>query len=111
MGFWKWRSNRMRRKRVHSVSLSVLRGLSDHPSSNVIPESLFPPRVAEHVVAAALPVAWAVEVEELDAANPFGALPGVELRDHAADRAAVIGRNRLAVVQVRQQGVLRQKID
>lgn len=62
------------------------------------------------MVAAALPVASLVVFDEFDAADPFGALPGIELRDHAADRAAVVGRNRLAVVQVGKQRIFGEKI-
>ena len=62
------------------------------------------------MIAAALPIAGFVEAEELDAANPFGALPGIELRDHPPDWTAMVRGDRFAVVEVGEQGVLGDEV-
>src|SRR5512138_2072770 len=61
----------------------------------VIP--LLEPRVAVVVVAAHFPEAGLVVHRELDALDPLGALPEIELGDHHAQRAAMLAADRLAV--------------
>src|SRR5436853_577060 len=59
--------------------------------SSIIAEALFLPWVAAHVVTAVLPLfpeAGLVALHEFDAADPFGALPGIEARDHQPQRIA-----------------------
>ena len=68
--------------------------------------SLFLPGVGVVVVAVALPEAELVVVEELEAAQPLGALPEVALRDEQAQRVAVLGLELLAVERVGQQDVV-----
>src|SRR3954469_6520026 len=64
-------------------------------SSSTIP--LLFPRVGMVVVAAGLPEAGLVVLDEPHAGEPLRALPEVEVRNQAADRSAVIERERLAV--------------
>src|SRR6266545_840940 len=64
--------------------------------------ALFLPRIAAHVVAVLLPEAWPVAGHELQAADPLGALPEVEVRHEQPQRPAVLGRDGLAVPRVHQ---------
>ncbi len=66
-------------------------------------EALFFERVAVEVVAVLLPEAGLVVVEEFEAADPFHAFPGVEVRDDQAHGVAVIGGERFAVVFQREE--------
>src|SRR5262249_55327637 len=59
------------------------------------------------VVPVALPESGAIVRRELDPAKPFRALPEVLTRDHEAQRAAVLGSQRLAV---RVRGEERERI-
>src|SRR5437588_2058313 len=68
------------------------------------------PGVAAHVVAALLPEARAVFRKELDALDPLGRLPCVELRDDEADGAAVFGRDGLAVVRPGEERVFGEEV-
>ena len=52
-------------------------------------------------IAVDLPVAGLVVGEQLDAADPFGAFPGIESRHDAANGSAMLGGQRLPVVHVR----------
>jgi len=60
--------------------------------------ALFLPGVAVGVIAVAFPEAETFFIEEHEAAHPFDAFPGVEMRDDQADRAAVLGGERDTVV-------------
>src|ERR671914_531339 len=62
----------------------------------VIP--LLAPGVAVDVVAERLPEARLVVLHETEPADPLGRFPEVEVRDQQARRAAMLGRQRLAVV-------------
>src|SRR5437588_9595326 len=68
--------------------------------------TLFLERERVVVVAADLPEAALIVVEELDLVGPLGALPEVALRDDQAERAAVLRFERLAVVVPREQHVV-----
>ena len=52
------------------------------------------------MVAVALPEAWGIVGAQLKGAQPLRALPEVEVRDEQADRAAMLGLERLAIVAV-----------
>src|SRR4051812_1020883 len=67
---------------------------------SVPPIALFFPRVAVVVVAVGLPEAGLVVIAQLEAADPFRALPEVQMRDQEPRRAAVLGLERLATVLV-----------
>src|SRR5579859_2342282 len=71
------------------------------------------PRVAAHVVAAVFPgfpEAGLVAVQELDAADPLGALPGIKARHHQPQRIAVVGIEVLAVVLPGEQAIVAEEI-
>src|SRR5262249_21781062 len=68
--------------------------------------ALFHPGVGVVVVAVALPEAELVMVEELEAAEPLGALPEVALRHEEAERVAVLELERLAVEGVGEKDVV-----
>src|SRR6185437_4254244 len=72
------------------------------PARSVAGVALFLPRVSVHVVAIGLPEAGLVAVEQVKAAHPFSALPEVQMRHEQPHRAAMLGRQRLAVVAERQ---------
>src|SRR5437762_5579588 len=57
---------------------------------------LFGPRVAAHVIAVLLPEARQVLRQELEAPDPLGALPEVEVRYEEPRRPAVLGSEPLA---------------
>src|SRR6187431_1534279 len=69
------------------------------PSGGIASEavSLLLEGIGVVVVAVALPEAGAVVGGELDPTEPLRALPEVLPGDHEAERAAVLGRERLAV--------------
>jgi hypothetical protein len=67
---------------------------------------LFLPVIGVVVVAVALPEARLVVVEQLEPAQPLGALPEVAIRNDQAQRSPVVGRERLAVGLVGEQRVL-----
>src|SRR5207249_648014 len=69
-----------------------------HGACLLIGVALVLPGVGVHVVAVDLPEAGRVDVEELEAAQPLGALPEVELGHDQAKGPAVIGREVLTVV-------------
>ena len=73
-------------------------GTARRPRGAYLPVAFFRPRIAVAVVAVLLPEARLVVGEELDAADPLGALPGVEPRDDQAQGPAVVGLQGLAVV-------------
>ena len=76
----------------------------------LIAKAFLLPGVAVHVVAVALPEAGAVFGEEFEAAEPFGALPGVELGDDQAGGCAVFDGERLAIVMRGDEGVGSEEI-
>ncbi len=57
--------------------------------------ALLEPGIAVVVIAADFPEAGMVAGRELDLADPFGALPEVEVRHHKPHRPAVVERQRL----------------
>src|SRR5262249_60356889 len=63
----------------------------------VAPIPLFLPRITAVVVAVGLPEPGLVVVEELQPANPLGALPEVEVRDEQPGGTTVHRLERLAV--------------
>src|SRR5687768_18287575 len=63
------------------------------------------PGIAAHVIATFFPKAGLIFGEEADAFHPLRGLPGVELRNDQAHRAAVVGRNRGAVMHEREQRI------
>src|SRR5712692_7122555 len=74
----------------------------DYNAANELlpPVSFLGPRIAAHVVAVLLPEARAIAVHELQAADPLGALPEVQVRHEQTQRPAVLGRDRFAVAGV-----------
>src|SRR5919107_849342 len=66
--------------------------------------ALLLPRVAVVVVAGCLPEARTVLDEEVQAANPLGALPEVQVGNQKSGRAAVLRLERLAVELVDDPG-------
>src|SRR3954452_22298650 len=66
--------------------------------------ALFKPGVSAIVVAERLPEARFVLVGERQPAHPFRALPEIQVRDEQAGGAAVLGRQRFAVVAVDDPG-------
>src|SRR2546422_29394 len=67
--------------------------------------ALFLPWIPVVVVAERLPESGTVLVHESQAAHPLGALPEVEMRHDDSRGAAVLGRERLAVVVERHEGL------
>src|SRR5687767_9317029 len=67
---------------------------------------LFLPRVGVVIVAVTLPETKAVFVEELNAAQPLGALPKVLLGYQRAQRVAVLRGKLLPVVLISQQRIV-----
>ena len=63
---------------------------------SVLGVALLSPGVAQHVVAVLFPEAGAIGAEDLDAGDPLGAFPQVEMRHDEADRPAMLPRQRLA---------------
>src|SRR5919108_3304286 len=81
-----------------------------HGARLLVGVALLRPRVGVHVVAVLLPEARRIDVEELEGAQPFARLPEVELGQHQAHGAAVIGGQVLAVVAEGQDHVVVQQI-
>jgi hypothetical protein len=72
--------------------------------------ALLGPGIAAVVIAADLPVARRIRAEELDALQPFRALPEIEMRHHQPHRAAMFLLQRHARPAMHEQGVFRGKI-
>src|SRR5689334_17891336 len=66
----------------------------------VAPVPLLAPRITVDVVAVRLPEPRLLLLVEPDLLDPLGALPEIEMRHEHAGRAAVLGRQGLAVVLV-----------
>jgi len=66
-------------------------------------EALLFPRIAVHVVAVPFPVSRFILRQKLEAADPLGTLPAVELRDHQAQRTAMLRLERRAIVTESEQ--------
>ena len=75
-------------------------------ATSIIRISLLGPRVAAIVIAARLPKSRLVGGLELDGAEPFRALPKVEMRHDQAHRAAVFLGERLSFPAMGEQRVL-----
>src|SRR5918993_3993768 len=83
-----------------------LRGASaGTAATSVSPVALLAPGVAVIVVAQRLPETGLVLVYQPQAPHPLGALPEVEVGDEQAGRAAVLRRERLALVGVGDPGL------
>src|SRR5262245_44907259 len=81
------------------TSLSTSRGVRcTGTSSPVTVVSLLTPWVAVVVVAERLPESALIPVHEAELAHPLRALPEVQMGDKEPRRAAVLGRERCAVV-------------
>src|SRR4029453_9420595 len=92
------------RRRARAFEPEASRRPSPPPqrrARSVAPVPLFQPRVAEEVVAVRLPESGVVLVAEPQAANPFRALPEVQVRHQQARGPAMLRLERLAVVVVR----------
>ena len=76
----------------------------------LIAKTFLLPRVPMHMIAVAFPETGTVFSEEFEAAEPFGALPGVELGDDEAGGSAVFDAERLAVVVGSDEGVGSEEI-
>src|ERR1700751_5280115 len=72
--------------------------------------ALFFPRGPVGMVAVAFPEAETVFVEQNKTAHPLDAFPGVEVRNDEADRAAVLGSERNAIVIESEENVGTQQI-
>src|SRR5215218_8029757 len=66
--------------------------------ASVIGVALLAPRVAVGVIAAQFPEAGGVGVCELQAVDPLGRFPEIEMRHQKPRRSTMIGGDRLAVV-------------
>src|SRR5262245_18421981 len=77
--------------------METTRALRHGPAITVPLVALFEPGVTAVVVAVALPEPRLVMVEELEAGNPFRALPEVQFRHEESGRATVLPGQRLAV--------------
>src|SRR5215216_857725 len=73
---------------------------------SVAPEALLAPGVAVVVIAQALPEAGLVLVQQLNPADPLGALPEVQVRHEQPRRAAMLGLQLLTVVAERDPGLV-----
>src|SRR5262245_57873971 len=83
------------------------------PMPRSVPESLFLPRVAAHVIAAVLPLfpeAGLIAFHQLDAAYPLGTFPGIQAWHHQAQRVTVIRLEVLTVVPPGEQAVVAEEI-
>src|SRR5439155_2916423 len=76
------------------------------PGLLLVGVALFLPGVADVVVAALLPEATAVGGHVLHAAHPLGALPGIQMGHHEAQREAVFRRQQFAVLVGGEDGPL-----
>src|SRR6185437_11943005 len=68
--------------------------------------ALLAPWVAVHVVAVLLPEARHVEVEKLEAAHPFGALPEIQMRHEQAKGPPML-RHQIDVIMPEREQILR----
>ena len=71
----------------------------------LIAKTFLLPRVPVHMISVAFPEAGAVFGKEFESAEPFGALPGVELGDDQAGGGTVFDREGLAIVMGGNEGV------
>src|SRR5262245_40495850 len=78
--------------------------------SGLLVVALLEPGIAVVVIAAHLPEARLVVHREFNALDPLGALPEVELRDHHAQRPAMLAADRLAVPAPGQQRVVGREV-
>src|ERR1043166_2557485 len=76
----------------------------------IITMALFVPRVASKMIAAFFPEAWHVRRYEFDVLDPLGALPRIQLRNHPANRTAMLYGDWLTVMRNGQQRVVREKV-
>src|SRR5688572_30724834 len=76
-----------------------------HGARLLVGVALLRPRIGAHVIAVLLPEPRGIDVEELEGAQPFRALPEVELRQHEAQRTAVVGLEVAAVMLEREQHI------
>src|SRR3954451_2989303 len=94
------------RERCSSLGRSPRRARPRFPAaSSVAAVPLLFPRVTVVVVAVVLPEARLVGVAQLEAADPLGALPEVDVRDEQPGGAAVFRLERLARVLVGNPGL------
>src|SRR6266516_6839265 len=93
------------RRRLYGRSPHSLMTASQAPPQSVAPIPLFQPRVAEDVVAVGFPEPGLVFVLQPEAANPFRALPEVEVWHEHPRRSPVLGLERLVVVVVSDPGL------
>src|ERR1041384_6749063 len=96
MSRWIARSQARQRLRIAGATPPRRARLGATAASATSGISLFFPRIGVVVVAADLPVARLVVLDEAHAGDPLGALPEVEIGDQTADRRAVLERERLA---------------
>src|SRR6266576_86592 len=92
-------------RRSRSAQDSCRRPASCPPEA-LFGEALFLPGVGVVVVAVALPETELVVVEELETADPLGALPEVALGNEEPERVAVLPLERLAAERVGQHDVV-----
>src|SRR6185503_8233173 len=74
--------------------------------SSPVREAFLVPGIGLVVIAVPLPESGRVAIHELDPREPLGALPEVAPRDHEPQRPAMVGRECLAIVLVREQNVI-----
>src|SRR5438309_6914621 len=87
-----------------------VRGHPLHGVGLLVGVALFLPGVGVKVIAADLPESRSVDFEELERANPLGALPEVKLRNDEAARAPVLGFEALPVVPEGEEDVVVPKV-
>src|ERR671934_456723 len=76
----------------------------------IAPVALLGPRIPTVVISIAFPEARRISNTKLNATQPLRALPRVEVRDHEAQRIAVIGRELRAVRMRREEHVRAQAV-
>ncbi len=101
------RACRARKARIRARSPVGPGPASTRVSSGV---AVVPPGMGSVAVAAGLPEAGSVMGEELDALDPLGALPSVQLRRDHPHRPAVLARQRLALRGVDEEHVVLQRL-
>src|SRR5438132_938066 len=68
------------------------------------------PRIAAHVITDLFPETGLVFGEKAHALDPLRGFPRIELRNDQTHRAAVLGRNRRAVMQESEERILIQEV-
>src|SRR5215475_9873056 len=68
------------------------------------------PWIAAHVIAALFPISGFILCQKAHALDPLGGFPGVQLGNDQTNRAAVLWRNRRAIMHKGKERVLFQEV-